>query len=105
MKNPVVLSLFLAALMFLPVLARADEVRFDLLRTYTLASGKGVAVAVPHGWQEMSKTRVLEAGAPARFLDGSGRPVEISAAAMLRASESKSVVWAEQLQKIALQTR
>ena len=105
MKNPLVLSLFLAVLTLLPALSRADEVRFDFLRTYTLANGQGVAVAVPDGWRELSETRVLEAGAPARFLDQSGRRVEMSAAAILRASESKSVMWPEQLEKIALRTR
>ena len=105
MKNRLVLSLSIVALTLLSALPRADAAEWDLLRVYTLADGKGVAVAVPGTWQEVSKTRVLGAGAPALFLDESGRRVEIPAAALARASESRTVARPEEAQKMALRTR
>jgi len=95
MKNRLVFSLLSAVLIVLPTLSHADESRFNLLRIYKLANGQGVAIAMPGGWQELSKTRVLEPGAAARFLDESGRPIEISAAALEHASKTRSVVWSQ----------
>lgn len=102
MKNPVVLSLLAAGLILLPTLSRADEPRWDSIRVYTLASGKPVAVAVPAEWQETSKTLALAPGAALRFLDESGRSIEIPAAALARASAAQSLLRAEELRKIAL---
>ena len=93
MKNRLVFSFLSAALIVLPTLSHANESRFNLLRVYKLADGQGVAIAIPGAWQETSKTRVLEPGAAARFLDASGRPIEIPAAALERAAKAKSVVW------------
>ena len=94
MKNRLAFSLLSAALIALPALSHADESQFNLMRTYKLADGQGVAIAMPGGWQELSKTRVLEPGSAARFLDEAGRPIEISAAALARGSKTRSVVWA-----------
>jgi hypothetical protein len=94
-KNRLIFSLLSAALIALPALSHAGEPRFNLLCVYKLANGQGVAVAIPGEWQELSKTRVLEPGAAARFLDESGRAVEVSAAALERASKRRSVVWLE----------
>jgi hypothetical protein len=93
-KNHLLLSLLSAALVVLPALSHADPAQFDLLRVYKLADGRGVAVAVPGPWRELSATRVLAAGAPARFIDEAGRLVEIPAAEMERAAAAKSMVWA-----------
>ncbi len=105
MKIRLVFSLFIAALTLLPTLSRADETRWDVLRVYKLADGRGVAVAVPGEWRELNSTWVLEAGAPVRFLDQSGREVQISAVALTRAAETKSVARPENRYKIALRTR
>jgi len=96
MKNCLTFSLLGAALAVLPALSHADESRFNLLRTYKLANGQGVAIAMPGEWQELSKTRVLRSGAAARFLDESGRPVEVSAIALERASATRSSVWSKE---------
>jgi hypothetical protein len=42
----------------------------------------------------LSATRILAAGAPARFIDEAGRRVEIPAADMEHAAAAKSLVWA-----------
>jgi len=102
MKNRLVFSLLSAALIVLPTLSHAGESRFDpsrfnLLCAYKLANGQRVAIAIPGEWQELSKTRVLEPGAAARFLDESGRAVEVPAVALERASKTRSVVWPEYL--------
>jgi hypothetical protein len=94
MKNRLVFSLLSAALIALPTLAHADASQFEVLRVYKLASGQGVAVAIPGEWRELSTTRVLAAGAPARFIDEAGRRVEISSAELERASAAKSMAWA-----------
>jgi len=93
MKNRLFFTLLSAALIALPALSHAGESRFNLLCVYKLANGQGVAIAVPGEWQELSKTRALEPGAAARFLDESGRTVEVPAAALERASKTRSVVW------------
>ena len=95
MKNRLVFSLLSAAMIVLPTLSHADPSQFNHLLVYKLANGQGVMVAVPGGWQELSKTRVLEPGSPARFLDESGRPIKIPAAALERASNTRSVVWSK----------
>jgi hypothetical protein len=97
------LSLCVAALV-LPMLARADETRWDALRVYRLADGRGVAVAFPAEWQEVSRTRELAAGAPARFIDGSGRRVQIPAEALVRAADAKAVARPEEYRKLALRS-
>jgi hypothetical protein len=102
MKNRLVFSLLSAALIVLPTLSQADQSQFNVLRNYKLASGQGVAIAMPGGWQELSKTRVLEPGSAARFLDESGRPIEIPAAALERASKTRSVVWSEAYAKTSV---
>ncbi len=94
MKNNLAFTMLAAALMVLPTLAHADQPQFDVLRVYKLSSGQGVAVAIPGDWRELSATRTLAAGAPARFVDEAGRRVEISAAQMERAATAKSLVWA-----------
>src|SRR5258706_9164709 len=94
MKTRLVFSLLSAALIALPTLAHADAPQFEVLRAYKLASGQGVAVAIPGEWRELSTTRVLAAGAPARFIDEAGRRVQISPAELERASAAKSIVWA-----------
>jgi hypothetical protein len=104
MKCRLAVSLFIAALALLPALARAEDMRWDSLYVYTLADGEGVAVAVPAEWQETSKTRVLEAGAPARFIDGAGRRVEIPAATLQRAADTKSIAWPRERRRVALRT-
>jgi hypothetical protein len=90
MKRRLMRSLAIAVLA-LSSAALADESRWDVLRVYQLAGGKGVAVAYPGKWQEVSRTRVLELGAPARFVDERGRRVEIPAAALERAAESRTI--------------
>ena len=94
MKNRLLFSLLGAALIALPALSHADEIRFDFLRVYNLANGKAVAVAIPVEWRELSTTRILKARAAARFIDESGYQVEISAADLERAAAAKSIAWA-----------
>ena len=94
MKKNLAFSILGAALMALPALAQADQPQFDILRVYRLANGQGVAVAIPGEWRELSATRILAAGAPARFIDEAGRRVEIPAADMEHAALAKSLVWA-----------
>lgn len=94
-KNRLVFALLSAALVALPALSHAGQTRFNLLCVYKLANGQGVAVAIPGEWQELNKTRVLEPGAAARFLDGAGRLVEVPPAALERASKARTVVWPE----------
>jgi hypothetical protein len=98
------LSLSAAALV-VSTLACAEETRWDALRVYTLADGRGVAVAFPGEWQEVSKTRVLAMGAPARFIDGSGRRFEIPAEALTRAADARTVARPEDHRKVALRSR
>ena len=95
MKNRLVFSLLSAALIALPTLSRADPAQVSQLLVYKLANGQGVMVALPGGWQEVSKKRVLEPGSPARFLDESGRAVKIPAADLEHASKTRSVVWSK----------
>ena len=97
MKNPLVFSL-LAVLILLPTLSQAGESPFSFLRVYKLADGQRVSISVPGEWQELSRTRVLKPGAPARFLDESGRKVEIAAVALERASKARTVLWPEAYQ-------
>jgi hypothetical protein len=94
MNNRLFFSLLGAVLIVLPALSHADEIRFDVLRVYKLAGGQGVAVAIPAEWRELSTTRTLRARAAARFIDESGRQVEISAAELERAAAAKSIAWA-----------
>ena len=97
MKNPLVFSL-LAVLILLPTLSQAGESPFSFLRVYKLADGRRISISVPGEWRELSKTRVLKSGAPARFLDESGRKIEIAAADLERASKARTVFWPEEYQ-------
>ena len=99
MKNRLVFSLLSAALIVLPTLSQADESPFSFLRVYKLADSQRVSISIPGEWQELSKTRVLKPGAPARFLDESGRKVEIAAVALERAAKGRFVLWPEEYQR------
>jgi hypothetical protein len=97
------LLLFLAVLV-VPVASLAEEVRWDVLRVYKLADGQGVAVAYPGEWRELTSDRTLQPGAPARFVDEHGRRVEIPAAALARAAETRAIARPEPYRKVALRT-
>jgi hypothetical protein len=99
------IPLLIATLIALPVRVRADDTQWESLRVYALAGGQSVAVAVPAEWQEADKPQVLATGSVLRFLDESGRPVEITAAALARAAAKRSVLRPEDLRKIALAAR
>ncbi len=92
MKKNLAFSILGAALIALPALVHADP-QFDVLRVYRLASGQGVAVAIPGEWRELNATRTLAARAPALFMDESGRQFEITAADLERAAATKSIAW------------
>src|SRR3982074_3158164 len=98
MKNRLVFSLIGAVLIVLPTLSQADESPFSFLRVYKLADGRRISISVPGEWRELSKTRVLKSGAPARFLDESGRKIEIAAVDLERASKARTVFWPEEYQ-------
>jgi len=99
------IPLLIATLIALPVRARADDTQWESLRVYALDGGQSVAVAVPAEWQEAGKPRVLATVSVLRFLDESGRLVEITAAALARAAAKRSVLRPEDLRKIALAAR
>jgi len=99
------IPLLIATLIALPLRARADDTRWESLRVYALAGGQSVAVAVPSEWQEAGKPQILATGSVLRFLDESGRPVEITAAALARAAAKRAVLRPEDLRKIALASR
>ena len=105
MDHRLFIPLLIATLIAFPVRSRADDTQWESLRVYALADGQSVAVAVPAEWQEAGKAQLLRAGSVLRFLDESGRPVEITAAALARAAEKKSVLRPEDLRKIALAAR
>jgi hypothetical protein len=96
MKNRLVFSLIGAVLIVLPILSQADESPFSFLRVYKLADGRRISISVPGEWRELSKTRVLKPGAPARFLDETGRKIEIAAVDLERASKARTVFWPEE---------
>jgi len=98
------LSLSVAALTFASALAYAQE-HWDALRVYRLADGRGVAVAYPGEWKELSKTRVLAAGAPAQFVDPTGRRIEIPARVLESAADTKAVARPPEYRKVALRSR
>jgi len=99
------IPLLIATLIALPLRVRADDTQWESLRVYVLAGGQSVAVAVPAEWQEAGKPQVLAPGSVLRFLDESGRPIEITAAALARAAATRSVLRPEDLRKIALAAR
>ena len=103
MDHRLFIPLLIATLIALPVRARADDTQWEALRVYALAGGQ--SVAVPAEWQEAGKLQVLASGSVLRFLDESGRPVEITAAALERAAAKRSVLRPEDLRKIALAAR
>ena len=105
MDHRLFIPLLIATLVVFPVRSRADDTQWESLRVYALAGGQSVAVAVPAEWQETSQARALEAGSALRFLDESGRPVEITVAALARAAANRSVLRPEDLRKIALAAR
>lgn len=99
------LSLFLGMFGLLSTLAYAEDAHYDALRAYRLADGRGVAVAFPGEWIEVSRTRVLDAGAPAQFVDPAGRRIEIPADVLSRAAESKSVARPPEPRRVAMRSR
>ncbi|HYS75174.1 MAG TPA: hypothetical protein VEM38_03645 [Burkholderiales bacterium] len=105
MDHRLFIPLLIATLVAFPARSRADDTRWESLRVYVLADGQSVAVAVPAEWQEAGKAQVIGAGSVLRFLDGSGRPVEIPAAALARAAAKRSVLRPEDLGKISLAAR
>jgi hypothetical protein len=98
------LLLLSIAVLMLPALSRAEDTRWDVLRVYRLADGHRVAVAFPGEWRELTPGRALRAGAPARFIDDSGRRVEIPAEALARAAETKTIARPEAYSRVALRS-
>ena len=105
MDHRLFIPLLIATLVAFPVRSRADDTRWESLRVYALAGGQSVAVAVSSEWREAGKPQALAAASVLRFLDESGRPVEITAAALARAAAKRSVLRPEDLRKIALASR
>jgi hypothetical protein len=103
MKRSILFAAALFALASAP--AYADDIRWDALRVYRLADGRGVALAYPGEWREVSKTRELQAGAPARFIDPAGRRIEIPAEILARAADTKSVARPPEYRRVALRSR
>jgi len=99
------IPLLIATLIAFPARSHADDTRWESLRVDALADGQSVAVAVPAEWREAGKAQVLRAGSVLRFLDESGRPVEITAAALARSAAKRSLLRPEDLRKIALAAR
>jgi hypothetical protein len=95
--------LLAAALAALPTLSRADDVRWESLHVYSLASGGAVAVAVPAEWRELTDARVLRS--PLVFADGAGRQVAIPVATLARAAAERRVYRPDLSEKIALGER
>jgi len=99
------IPLLIATLIALPVRARAPTTPMGepprlRPRRRPIRGGGGA-----RRWQEAGKPHVLTTGSVLRFLDESGRLVEITAAALARAAERKSVLRPEDLRKIALAAR
>ena len=105
MDHRLFIPLLIATLIAFPVRSHADNTQWESLRVYAIAGGQSVAVAVPSEWQEAGKPQALAAGSVLRFLDESGRPVEITAAALERAAAKRAVLRPEDLRKIALASR
>ena len=105
MDHRLFIPLLIATLIAFPVRTRADDTQWESLRVYALAGGRSVAVAVPSEWQEAGKPQVMAEGSVLRFLDESGRPVQITAAALARAAAKRAVLRPEDLRKIALASR
>lgn len=99
------LSFSAAALALACVLVHAGETQWDALRVYKLPDGRGVAVAYPGEWWEVSRTRVLGPGEPARFVDLEGHRIEIAADALARAADTKSVARPLGNRRVALRAR
>jgi len=99
------LSLSAAAVTLACVLAHAGETRWDALRVYKLADGRGVAVAYPGDWWELSRTRVLGRGEPAQFVDPQGHRIEIPADVLARAADTKSIARPLEYRRVALRAR
>ena len=105
MDHRLFIPLLIATLIAFPVRSRADDTQWESLRVYALADGQSVAVAVPAEWQEAGKPQILATGSVLRFLDESGRPVEITAAALARSAAKRSLLRPEDFRKIALAAR
>ena len=105
MDHRLFIPLLIATLVAFPVRSRADDTQWESLRVYALAGGQSGAVAVPSEWREAGTPQALAAGSVLRFLDESGRPVEITAAALARAAAKRAVLRPEDLRKIALASR
>ena len=103
MDHRLFIPLLIATLIAFPARSHADDTRRESLRVDALADGQ--SVAVPAEWREPGKAQVLRAGSVLRFLDESGRPVEITAAALARSAAKRSLLRPEDLRKIALAAR
>jgi hypothetical protein len=98
----IVFAVLLAALAF-PMLSRAEEVKWEVIRIYKLYDGRAVAVALPAEWQELRTSNVLEkSSSGVQFLNEHGAKVEIPMTALLRGASSKSIVRADDARDVAL---
>jgi hypothetical protein len=96
MVRRIVFALSLAALA-MPMLSRADQTQWEVIRVYKLPNGRAVAVAAPAEWQQVGTTTVLgNSSSGVQFLDESGAKIEVPMAALMRASLSKSVFHVEE---------
>ena len=102
-----VIALSLAALAAAPAFSRAGDAgtQWEVIRVYKLVDGRAVALAFPAEWQEVAAPAKLEEHSKLRFVDESGKNVEIPVTALLRASMLKPMLWAEDARKLALKSR
>jgi len=100
-----VTSLLAAALVAAPALSRADDLRWESLRVYTLFGGNAVAVAVPSDWSQIGNGSALGKKPALRFRDAAGAEVAIPVAALERAAADKRVFRPELTQKVARSER
>jgi hypothetical protein len=102
MLGRIVFSLIIAALAALPILSRADEAKWEVIRVYALAEGQSVAVAVPAEWEALDNDRVIGVGSGLRFADESGVLIRVTAAELLRAATHKRVLRPHGEAKVAM---
>lgn len=105
MKNHFALTVLAAALIAAPKLSYADDARWESLRTYTLASGSAVAVAVPSEWSQIDNGIALARQPALRFRDAAGAEIAIPVAALERASADKRVFRPDLTHKVARNER
>jgi hypothetical protein len=105
MMNRRVLSFLVALVAGIPALSRADDSQWQVIRFYTVADGRRVALAVPAEWEDLSGTRNSAPVRALRFMDESGGEFEVPLAALAQASASKPVLEAQDLRKLALRPR